>query len=57
MKRLHPEGIKNRQARLVGNGRLARRRNTADERFTARPKGATRMIRYGVAVLEKATIP
>ena len=29
------------------------RRNTADDRFTARPKGATQMIQYGVAVLEK----
>ena len=32
---------------------LAKRRNTADERFPARPKGATQMIQYGVAVLEK----
>ena len=30
---------------------LAKRRNTADDCFTARPKGA--MIQYGVAVLEK----
>jgi len=57
VKRLHPEGIKNRQARLAGNGRLVKRRNTADDRFTARPKGATQMIQYGIAVLEKATIP
>jgi hypothetical protein len=43
-----------RQARLEGPWRvLAKRRNTADDRFTARPKGATRMIQYGVAVLEK----
>jgi len=32
---------------------LAKRRNTADERFPARPKGPTRMTQYGVAVLEK----
>jgi len=30
-----------------------KRRNTADDRFTARPKGATQMIQYGVAVLVK----
>ncbi len=34
-------------------GVLAKRRNTADDRFTARPKGATQMIQTGVAVLEK----
>ncbi len=28
----------------------------AVDRFTARPKGATPMIQYDVAVLEKATI-
>ncbi len=27
------------------------------DRFTARPKGATRMTQYRVAALEKATIP
>jgi len=44
----------NRQARLAGSGAyLAKKRNTADERFTARPKGAARMIQYGVAVLAK----
>jgi hypothetical protein len=32
---------------------LAKRRNTADGCFTTRPKGATRMIQFGVAVLEK----
>ena len=54
MKRLHPEGIKNRQARLEGQWRvLAKRRNTADDRFTTRPKGATRMIQFGVAALVK----
>ncbi len=33
-----------RQARLAGNGRLAKRRNTADDRFMACLKGATQMI-------------
>ena len=43
-----------RQARLAANGAvLAKRRNTADERCTASPKGAARMIQYGVAVLVK----
>ena len=43
-----------RKARLAGNGRvLAKRRNAADERFTARPKGAIQVIQYGVAALEK----
>ncbi len=43
-----------RQARLEGPWRvLAKRRNTADDRFTTRPKGATRMIQYGVAALVK----
>ncbi len=43
-----------RQARLEGQWRvLAKGRNTADERFTTRPKGATRMIQYGVAALVK----
>jgi hypothetical protein len=43
-----------RQARLAGNGRvLAKRRNTADDRFTIRPEGTTRMIQNGVTVLEK----
>ncbi len=43
-----------RTARLAGNGVvLAKRRNTADDRFTARPQGATWMIQYGVAALEK----
>jgi hypothetical protein len=32
---------------------LAKRRNAADGRFPARPKGATQMIQSGVAVLEK----
>jgi len=32
---------------------FAKRRNTAGDCFTARPKGATQMIQYGVAVLEK----
>jgi hypothetical protein len=32
---------------------LAERRNTADGRFPARPKGATQMIQSGVAVLDK----
>jgi hypothetical protein len=31
----------------------ARRRNAADDGFTARPKGASQMIQSGVAVLEK----
>jgi len=43
-----------RKARLAGNGLvLAQRRNTANDRFTARPKGATQMPQYGVAALEK----
>ncbi len=43
-----------RTARLAGNGPvLAKRRNTAGDRFTTRPQGATRMIQYGVAALEK----
>ena len=32
---------------------LAKRCNTADGRFPARPKGATQMIQSGVAALEK----
>jgi hypothetical protein len=32
---------------------LAKGRNAADDRFTTRPKGATRMPQYGVAALEK----
>jgi len=37
---------------------LAKRRNNADERFTAHPKGVTQMIRSCVADLEKgAAIP
>jgi|GEM_PF-794698 len=32
---------------------LAKRCNTADDRFPARPKGATQMIQYSVAALEK----
>jgi hypothetical protein len=43
-----------RKARLAGNGLvLAQRRNTANDRFTARPKGATQMLQYGVTALEK----
>ena len=43
-----------RKARLAGNGLvLAQRRNTANDRFTARPKGAIQMLQYCVAVLEK----
>ena len=43
-----------RKARLAGNGPvLAKRRNTAGGRFTARPKGASRMTQYGVAALGK----
>ena len=43
-----------RKARRAGNGKaLGKRRNTADERFTARPKGVLQMIQYGVAALEK----
>jgi len=43
-----------RKARLAGNGLvLAQRRNTANDRFTARPKGVTQMPQYGVAALEK----
>jgi hypothetical protein len=43
-----------RKARLAGNGNvLAKRCNTADDRFTARPKGAAQMIQYGVTALEK----
>jgi hypothetical protein len=45
-----------RKARLAGNGSvLAKRRNTAEDRFTTRPKGATQMIQYGVAALGKDT--
>ena len=32
---------------------LAQRRNTANDRFTARPKGATQMSQYCVAALKK----
>ncbi len=32
---------------------LAQRRNTANDRFPARPKGGTQMSQYGVAALEK----
>ena len=42
------------EARLAGNGPvLVKRRNNADGRFPARPQGATQMIQYGVAALEK----
>jgi len=43
-----------RKARLAGNGQvLAKRRNAADNRFPARPKGANQMIQGGVTALEK----
>ena len=43
-----------RKARLAGNGLvLAQRRNTANDRFPARPKGAKQMIQYGVTALNK----
>ncbi len=32
---------------------LAKRCNTANERFPARPKGATQMIQFGVTALDK----
>jgi len=32
---------------------LTKRRNAADERFTIRPKGATQMLQYSVAALDK----
>ncbi len=32
---------------------LPQRRNTADDRFPARPKGAIQMIQYGVTALNK----
>ena len=32
---------------------LAQRRNAANDRFPARPKGGTQMSQYGVAALEK----
>lgn len=42
-----------RKARLAGNGNvLAKSWNTAVGRFMARPKGATRIIQYGVTALE-----
>ena len=48
------------QAHLAGNGlvddlAIAKRCNTAGDRFPARPKGASQMIQYGVAVLDKGT--
>lgn len=43
-----------RKARLAGNGPgPGRRRNAVDDRFTARPQGASRTIRARVAVVEK----
>jgi len=43
-----------RKARLAGNGLvLAKRRNTANMRFTARPKGAIQICQYFVTILEK----
>jgi len=48
--------VVDRQARLAGNGSvLAKRRNTADDHFTSRPKGATQMTQYFVAALGKDT--
>jgi hypothetical protein len=38
---------------LAARRALTKRCNTADDCFTARPKGATQMLQYGVAVLEK----
>ena len=32
---------------------LSKRRNTADDRFPVRPKGAKQIIQYGVTVLNK----
>ncbi len=43
-----PRGASRRQWQV-----LAKRRNTADDCLTTRPKGATRMIQFGVAVLDK----
>jgi hypothetical protein len=43
-----PQGVPRRQWRV-----LAKRRNTADDRFPARPKGASQMIHVGVAPFEK----
>jgi len=34
---------------------LAKRRNIVDDRFPARPTGASQMAQYGVAVLDKGT--
>ncbi|MEE8496086.1 MAG: hypothetical protein V3S21_06355 [Xanthomonadales bacterium] len=43
-----------RTASLAGNGLvLAKRRNTTDDRFPARPKGGSQMLQYCVAALEK----
>ena len=43
-----------RKARLAGNGLvLDKRRNTANDRFPARPKGAKQMTQYGVTALNK----
>jgi len=46
--------VVDRKARLAGNGlALAKRRNTPDDRFPARPKGDSQMLQFGVAALEK----
>ena len=38
------------KARLAGNGcSLAKRRNTVDDHFSARPKGASQSVQYGVS--------
>ena len=43
-----------RKARLAGNGPvLAKRCNTADDHFPARPKGGSQISQYCVAALEK----
>ena len=44
------------KARLAGNGcSLAKRRNTVDDHFPARPKGVSQSVQYGVAALDKGT--
>jgi hypothetical protein len=47
------EGV-SRKARLAGNGcSIAKRRNTVDDPFPARPEGAPQIRPCGVAILDK----
>jgi len=48
--------VVDRKARLAGNGLvLAKRRNTTDDRFPARPKGGAQLSQGSVAAIEKDT--